>query len=116
MPNQLAFSPSEFRIRAGSKVRVSFHNPDLQIHNLVIVSPGSGQQIGLLADRMAQDPDAMQKGFVPDSDKVIWSTPLVNAGENFEQELIAPAEPGNYPFICTFPGHWRVMKGIMVVY
>ena len=116
VPNQLAFSPSEFRIRAGSKVRVSFHNPDLQIHNLVIVSPGSDQQIGLLADRMAQDPDAMQKGFVPDSDKVIWSTPLVNAGGNFEQELIAPAEPGNYPFICTFPGHWRVMKGIMVVY
>ncbi|MED5587183.1 MAG: GDSL-type esterase/lipase family protein [Verrucomicrobiota bacterium] len=116
VPNQLAFSPREFRIRAGNKVKVSFHNPDLQIHNLVIVKPGSDQQIGLLADRMAQDPDAMQKGFVPDSDEVIWSTPLVNAGGNVEQELIAPAEPGNYPFICTFPGHWRVMKGVMVVY
>ena len=116
VPNQLAFSPREFRIRAGSKVMVSFQNPDLQIHNLVIVKPGSDQQIGLLADQMAQDPDAMQKRFVPDSGEVIWSTPLVNAGGSVEQELIAPAEPGNYPFICTFPGHWRVMKGIMVVY
>ena len=82
----------------------------------MIVRPGSDQQIGLLADQMAQDPDAMQKRFVPDSGEVIWSTPLVNAGGSVEQELIAPAEPGNYPFICTFPGHWRVMKGIMVVY
>ncbi|MCP4849950.1 MAG: hypothetical protein GY899_18580 [Verrucomicrobiaceae bacterium] len=116
VPNQLAFFPGEFRVKAGSKLKVSFHNPDLQIHNLVIVRPGSGEQVGLLADRMAQDPDAMKKGFVPDSEQVIWSTPLVDAGGEVEQELIAPAEPGNYPFICTFPGHWRVMKGVMVVY
>ena len=116
VPNQLAFFPNEFRIKAGSKVRVFFNNPDLQIHNLVIVKPGSEQEIGLLADRMAQDADAMQRSFVPDSDKVLWSTPLVNGGKKVELELIAPGQPGNYPFICTFPGHWRVMKGIMVVY
>jgi glucose/arabinose dehydrogenase/plastocyanin len=116
VPNQLAFFPNEFRIKAGSKVKVFFNNPDVQIHNMVIVMPGSEQEIGLLADRMAQDPDAMKRGFVPDSEKVIWSTPLVNGTGKAELELIAPGQPGNYPFICTFPGHWRVMKGVMVVY
>ena len=27
----------------------------------------------------------------------------------------APAEPGIYPYVCTFPGHWMVMNGEMVV-
>jgi azurin len=29
--------------------------------------------------------------------------------------FFAPDEPGDYPYICTFPGHWRVMKGVMKV-
>jgi len=115
VPNQLAFFPREFRLKAGSKVRISFQNPDLQIHNLVIVRPGAEEEVGQLADQMAQDPDAMKKAFVPDSDKVIWATPLVNGKGQVEREFIAPEQPGRYPFLCTFPGHWRVMKGMLVV-
>ena len=58
VPNQLAFSPSEVRVRAGQKLKVVFDNPDHQIHNLVIVRPGTGNEVGLLADQMLQDPDA----------------------------------------------------------
>ena len=115
VPNQLAFFPREFRLKAGSRVRISFQNPDLQIHNVVIVRPGAEEEVGQLADQMAQDPDAMKKAFVPDSDKVLWATPLVNGKGAVEQEFTAPEQPGRYPFLCTFPGHWRVMKGVLVV-
>ena len=115
VPNQLAFFPREFRLKAGSKVRISFQNPDLQIHNMVIVTPGSEEEIGSLADQMAQDPDAAERAFVPDSDKVLWATPLVNGQGAVEQEFTAPKQPGRYPFLCTFPGHWRVMKGVLIV-
>jgi putative heme-binding domain-containing protein len=27
----------------------------------------------------------------------------------------APGEPGIYPYVCTFPGHWVVMNGEMIV-
>jgi azurin len=27
----------------------------------------------------------------------------------------APEKPGRYPYLCTFPGHWVVMKGVMIV-
>ena len=30
-------------------------------------------------------------------------------------EFRAPDEAGEYPFICSFPGHWRVMTGILTV-
>ena len=115
VPNQLAFSPTEFRLPAGGKVKLTFDNPDIQIHNLVIVKPGSADEVGSLADQMAQDPDAFAKHFVPASDKVVWSTPLVNANQKVELDFIAPKEPGRYPFLCTFPGHWRVMKGLLVI-
>ncbi|MAT31886.1 MAG: hypothetical protein CMP29_08870 [Roseibacillus sp.] len=115
VPNQLAFFPREFRLKAGAAVRISFRNPDLQIHNMVVVRPGAEEEVGLLADQMAQDPDAMERAFVPDSDKVIWATPLVNGKGQVEQEFTAPEQPGRYPFLCTFPGHWRVMKGVLIV-
>ncbi|MBB21848.1 MAG: hypothetical protein CMN04_02990 [Roseibacillus sp.] len=115
VPNQLAFFPREFRLKAGAAVRISFQNPDLQIHNMVVVRPGAEEEVGLLADQMAQDPDAMERAFVPDSDKVIWATPLVDGKGQVEQEFTAPEQPGRYPFLCTFPGHWRVMKGVLVV-
>ena len=115
VPNQLAFFPREFRVKAGASVRISFQNPDLQIHNMVVVRPGSEEEVGLLADQMAQNPDAAARGFVPDSEKVIWATPLVDGNDEVEQEFIAPVLPGRYPFLCTFPGHWRVMKGVLIV-
>ena len=115
VPNQLAFSPTEVRVRTSRQVRLTFDNPDIQIHNLVIVKPGSENEVGSLADQMAQDPDAFAKHFVPTSDKIVWSSPLVNPNQRVVLDFSAPAEPGRYPFICTFPGHWRVMKGTLVV-
>ena len=32
-----------------------------------------------------------------------------------EITFTAPAAPGSYPYICTFPGHWRIMRGVLVV-
>mgnify|MGYP001319391134 FL=1 len=116
VPNQLAFSPAEIRLKAGKKISLTFDNPDLQIHNLVITKPGSDETVGQLADAMAQDPDAFQRQFVPDSNEVIWHSPLINGQSTFEGEFNVPKEPGKYPFICSFPGHWRAMKGFITVY
>ena len=35
-----------------------------------------------------------------------------------EKEILrfnAPKKPGEYPYMCTFPGHWTIMKGILTV-
>ena len=29
--------------------------------------------------------------------------------------FVAPTEPGEYPYLCTYPGHWVIMRGVMVV-
>jgi plastocyanin len=99
VPNQLAFSPTEIRTAAGRKVTLTFDNSDLQIHNLVIVPSGAVEEVGLLADQMAQDPKTMSRHYLADSDKVIWSSPLVMPGKDTAAEFTAPQKPGSYPYL-----------------
>jgi azurin len=42
-------------------------------------------------------------------------TDIVDPHERATIDFIAPSEKGRYPFLCTFPGHWMVMNGVMVV-
>lgn len=46
---------------------------------------------------------------------VLYNTHLIEAGERFDFEFTAPQVEGDYPFVCTFPGHWRMMQGILAV-
>jgi azurin len=59
--------------------------------------------------------DGYEKNFVPELKEVLFSTPLVNSNIVYQLDFIAPDTPGDYPFICSFPGHWRMMKGVMRV-
>ena len=60
---------------------------------------------------MLTDPNALEKFYLPVSPEVlVHSTKLVGFGQSDQIEFTAPAEPGDYPFLCTFPGHWRLMR------
>ncbi len=111
----LQFAPIELRVTPGSKVRLVFANPDIMMHNWVLLKPGSIEEVGALADQLAAQPDGMAKGYIPTSDNILHASKLL--GPNAKEELVfdAPKEPGEYPYICTFPGHWRIMKGVLVV-
>lgn len=115
IPERMLFTNREFRVKAKLPVKLAFDNPDVTAHNLVIVQPGAADEIGLAGNEMAKDAEGLKKGFVPDSPKILHATKLLNQGESQTLRFIAPDSPGKYPFICTFPGHWLVMKGEMVV-
>ncbi len=112
---KMAFDKTDFDVPAGRKVSLVFNNPDLMPHNVVITRIGAEQHVGEAADAMAQLKDGFEKNFVPTTSDVLFATPLVNSGKSFRLNFKAPEVPGAYPFICSFPGHWRVMKGIMHV-
>jgi azurin len=45
----------------------------------------------------------------------LFSTKLINHNETARLRITVPATTGGYPFVCTFPGHWRTMNGTMSV-
>lgn len=113
--NEMKYDVSEIVVTAGASVEITFSNPDFMQHNLVIGEMGALQTIGAAADKMALDPDGAEKQYVPDIDEVLFSTPLVNPEEQYVLKFTAPSKAGEYPFVCTFPGHWRIMNGVMKV-
>ncbi|MFA6945159.1 MAG: plastocyanin/azurin family copper-binding protein, partial [Pedobacter sp.] len=113
--SKMAYDKLVINIKAGSLVSLVFKNPDEMPHNVVITKPGSIEIVGKAADAMAGMKDAYAKNFVPAIPEVLYSTPLVATGGTFRLDFKAPGKPGEYPFICTFPGHWRIMKGLMKV-
>ena len=121
MPLVKSKSPEAFRknvkaeVKAGKPVRILFENPDLMLHNFVLVAPGAAEEVGALADKLAAEADAAAQAYVPKSAKVLQASGLVQPGGRAELKFNAPAVRGTYPFICTFPGHWRVMRGELIV-
>lgn len=115
IPERLLYDVREFRVKAGQPVKLVFENPDVTPHNLLIVQPGAADEVGMAGNEMAKLADGMARHFIPDSPKILHKTKLLNQGESETLRFHAPSTPGSYPYLCTFPGHWLVMKGEMIV-
>jgi azurin len=115
IPERLLYDLREFKVAPGAPVKLVFENPDVTPHNLLIVQPGAADEVGIAGNEMAKTPDGFAKGFIPDSPKILHKTKMLNQGDRETLRFTAPAAKGKYPYICTFPGHWLVMKGEMIV-
>jgi len=103
----------EFSAKAGQKVELVFNNPDNMPHNIVITSPGAADEIMNAA--LALGADGFKKDFIPDSPKVLAHTKMLDKNKTETIKFTLPAEPGDYQFICTFPGHGTLMRGVIKV-
>jgi len=112
---QMKYDIARFTVTAGETVVIELVNKDEMPHNLVVGKEGALETVGLAAEKMVALPDAFAKSFVPATPEVLFSIRLLNPGETVQARFTAPAQPGNYPFICTFPAHWRTMNGIVEV-
>jgi len=115
VPVKMTYDPNRFEVTAGEPVRVLLDNPDAQPHNLLVCVPGSLRSIGRASEALGTTAEAQARDWVPESPKVLHVMPMVMQGEVGEVRFIAPTRPGRYPFICTYPGHWRMMNGVMTV-
>ncbi len=117
MANPLAYDTKEFKVKAGQKVKLIFNNTHPAVpqpHNIVIAKPGTKDKLLGLAMAMAAAPDGMAKGFIPESPDILFHTKLLQPNTSETLEFTAPAA-GEYPYLCTFPGHGIIMNGVMKV-
>ncbi len=109
------FSQTLITARPGQPVAITFNNNDDMPHNIVVFRRGDMAAYEKELIAMLTDPTAQGRGYVPDSPNLIVATPLLNPRQAVTLTLTAPTEPGDYPFVCTFPGHWVTMRGILRV-
>lgn len=115
LEHAMKFDKASFTVKAGQTVILNLDNPDFMQHNLVISKPGTMNKVGDAADVLARDPNGAEKQYVPKMPEVLFATKLLNPEESTTLKFTAPSTPGNYPYLCTFPGHWRIMNGVMKV-
>jgi putative heme-binding domain-containing protein len=112
---QMLYDRERLVVQAGKPFEVLFENTDVMPHNLVFVEPGALEEVGDLAEKTGNDPKAMQRQYVPPSRKVLKASTLLQPRQTERIAWTAPAKPGVYPYVCTFPGHWRRMHGALYV-
>ncbi len=109
----LRFDLPAFDVQAGSRLRLVFNNTDDMTHNVLVVQPGSADRVGDQAIALGLDgPDL---DYVPDMDEVLFNTALLEPGATESIYFTVPDEPGEYTYICSFPGHAFTMRGTMRV-
>jgi azurin len=113
--NNLTYVERSFTVKAGQAIKLTFKNPDAVPHNWVLIKPGALERIGEQVNRIIAEPDAVLRQYVPKSPDVLCYTDIVPAQGRFTIYFRAPKEKGRYPYLCTFPGHWMVMNGQMIV-
>lgn len=118
--DQMNFDKDEFTVRAGQTVKLTLkHVGEMSLeqmgHNVAILEPGEdpvsfGQEV-------QQQGGNRENEWLPEPmrDRVIAFTRMLGGGETDTIEFTAPEEPGRYPFLCTFPGHFGMMNGYMIV-
>lgn len=107
--SNLAFDPDQLSLKAGTRVRIQYINDGVLPHNFVVVK--SEDDLDALG---AAAYDAEATGFVPlgQKDKLIAYTTLAAPGTTVSVTFEVPA-PGEYMFVCLFPGHYNVMLGTL---
>ncbi|MEX0772667.1 MAG: plastocyanin/azurin family copper-binding protein [Balneolales bacterium] len=109
--DQMQFDKDEIRVSPNQTVRIVLINEatmDAMKHNVLIVNEGTVNEVGQAA--MSE----VDNDYVPESPDVLFASALAEPGETVEIEFTPPG-PGTYEFVCTFPGHYSMMRGTFIV-
>jgi len=113
--DQMRFNKSEIKVKAGQTVKLTLKHvgemsKDVMGHNWVLLTKGT--EINEFGQKAVA---AKANDYIPEgTDQVIAHTELIGGGETTTIEFTAP-EAGTYDFICSFPGHYSLMKGKLIV-
>jgi azurin len=82
-------------------------------HNIAIVDKDADVDEFVMQSMSAKDNEYIAPAL---EDQVVAFTEMIGGGETSVIEFTVPEEPGDYVFVCTFPGHYFAgMKGILRV-
>ena len=113
---QMRYDTPRIVVEAGKPFEIRIENTDFMPHNFVVVKPGARETIGTITEKMKPDVlDNKGRAFVPEHPDILAATKLLESGQKATIKITAPGTEGICEYVCTFPGHWQVMYGQLVV-
>ncbi len=116
--DNMRFTPDRIEARPGERLHVVLKDvgtmpKTAMAHDFVLLRKGADPRAFTEKSVGARDTDYIDPSL---KNEVIASTKLVGPGETAEVTFRAPEKPGDYTFLCSFPGHFVVgMKGTLIV-
>lgn len=117
--DMLRYNVIEIDAAARQSIHVVFHNhgtlpKDVMGHNWVLLAADENPDAYLAAAMTAKADDYEPPAL---KTKVIAALPLLGPGQTADLTFTAPAKPGRYTYLCTFPAHCAAgMRGVLVVH
>ncbi len=109
----LKFDLETVTVKAGAKVKLTFTNNDDMLHNIVFTTPNSANAVGEMAIKMGLNGERLN--YIPATPQVLFHTVLLQPGKSDTIYFTAPQKAGEYQYLCTYPGHYAVMRGTLKV-
>ena len=111
----MKFDVSEIKVKAGEEIKLTLNHTgklgkDVMGHNFVVLAQGTDVQAFSNAAIQAKANDYIPEG----NDNVLAHTKVIGGGES-DTITFTLKEKGTYEFICSFPGHSTMMKGVIIV-
>ncbi len=115
IPDAMRYDHEWIHADPGESLRLVFENHCRMQHNWVLCEPGSGVTMKVARAAWVLGDAAVAREYVPEHPAVREATGLVNPGESVRMDFTAPDKPGDYPYVCTLPGHALTMTGVLHV-
>lgn len=112
--DQMQFNKTELRVPVGEPVELTLKHvgkmaKEVMGHNFVLLDVGVDFNTFATEASTAKDND-----YIPeDTSGIIVHTGMLGGGESETVEFTIN-EAGTYDFLCSFPGHYAMMKGVLI--
>ena len=112
--DQMLFDKSVLKAKSGEEVNLLLNHTgqigkEFMGHNFVLLKNGVDVDDFAQAAMLAKESE-----YIPAGDDTIAYTSMIGGGES-DQISFTVDEPGTYVFLCTFPGHYQIMRGEFIV-
>ena len=117
VPDVMSYQQKTLTAYAGQSITLLFNNLHPDLHNVVLLKKGVAlETFGKALDEYVTNPESVDTKYIPPSQvqNVIASTEIVDFGGTTTFEIDG-LEAGEYVYVCTVPGHWMVMQGVLTV-
>lgn len=112
---QMRYDDEEIVVRPGAKIQLHLRNIDDMHHNLILCARESQGGMEVAEAAWALGGEGFAKQWIPEHSMVLFASRMADPHSTVLGHFTAPEKEGDYPYVCTLPGHAAFMKGVLKV-